>query len=148
MIEEWTVKNKLADFMERKPLGIAYHWRGLSAEDEEKIAKTVEGGWENRLSKYNLELKSFDGGLEIRYIGINKGSAVDSILGEYGDNFTAAYLGDDLTDEDAFKALGDRGLKILVRKERRPTAADIILSPPRELLAFLQRWHRTTSGTE
>lgn len=142
-IREWSVRNKLDSFMERKPFGIAFHWRGLSGREKRKIAETVEDEWKNRLSEYNLELQSFDGGLEIRYKEINKGSAVDSILQDYTKDFIAAYLGDDLTDEDAFKALGDRGLKILVRKERRPTTADVILSPPEELLDFLTRWHKS-----
>jgi trehalose-phosphatase len=142
-IREWSVMSKLDSFMERKPFGVAYHWRGLSDEEKRKIKKTVEGEWKSRLSEYNLELHGFDGGLEIRYKGINKGSAVDSIFQDYTEDFIAAYLGDDLTDEDAFKALGDRGLKILVRKERRPTAADVILSPPEELLDFLTSWHKS-----
>jgi trehalose-6-phosphatase len=51
-----------------------------------------------------------------------------------------AYLGDDRTDEDAFKALAGRGLAVLVREELRPTAAAVWLRPPVELLDFLQRW--------
>jgi len=145
MIREWNVKNKLEDFAEHKPLGIAYHWRGLNQEQKKKIAETVEGRWKSRLSEYDLELKSFDGGIEIRHMEINKGSAVDAVIREYKENFIAAYMGDDLTDEDAFNIMGDRGLKILVRKERRPTAADIIISPPEELLDFLTRWQKTSS---
>ena len=52
----------------------------------------------------------------------------------------SAYLGDDLTDEDAFDAIKRKGLAVLVRKEERITRADIRLTPPEELLAFLDRW--------
>jgi len=145
MIEQWSIENGLEKRVEIKPFGIAYHWRGLSSEQEEKIAKLVEDEWKNRLIEYDLELKAFDGGIEIRHMKINKGTAIDEIVGEYHEDFVAAYAGDDLTDEDAFKALDDRGLKILVREEPRPTAADIILSPPAELLDFLIRWRETTS---
>lgn len=145
-IRKWSVNKKLESFMENKPLGIAFHWRGLSPEQEKKITDTVEGEWKNRLSEYDLELMSFDGGIEIRHIAINKGSAVDAVIRDYGGDYMAAYMGDDLTDEDAFKALGDSGLKILVRMQRRPTAADIIISPPEELLDFLDRWQRAAAA--
>jgi trehalose-6-phosphatase len=53
-----------------------------------------------------------------------------------------AFLGDDLTDEDGFLAIRGRGLGILVRKTFRPTAAEVHLHPPRELLEFLDQWCR------
>jgi trehalose-6-phosphatase len=53
-----------------------------------------------------------------------------------------AYLGDDLTDEDAFRALKGKGLSVLVRKESRTTEADCWLKPPDELLDFLKKWHK------
>jgi trehalose-6-phosphatase len=57
-----------------------------------------------------------------------------------------AYLGDDLTDEDAFRALRERGLGVLVRTEPCPSAASLHLVPPRPLLEFLQQWHQTVKG--
>ena len=57
-----------------------------------------------------------------------------------------AYLGDDLTDEDAFKAVEGRGLGILVRKQWRSTAAAAWLKPPEELIRFLERWAEVCSG--
>ena len=42
--------------------------------------------------------------------------------------------------EDAFKALGERGLGILVRARQRKTAASGRLCPPEELLLFLNAW--------
>ncbi len=49
------------------------------------------------------------------------------------------YLGDDLTDEDAFQALGDRGIGILVAEEPRETAAGYGLRDPREVREVLER---------
>ncbi|MBN2505209.1 MAG: trehalose-phosphatase [Verrucomicrobia bacterium] len=49
------------------------------------------------------------------------------------------YLGDDLTDEDAFEALRRRGVGIVVRDEPRPTAARYALENVAEVQAFLNR---------
>ena len=51
-----------------------------------------------------------------------------------------AYLGDDATDEEAFRALTDTGLGVLVHTVLRATDAGLWLAPPGELLEFLQRW--------
>ena len=75
--------------------------------------------------------------------GVNKGRAVSSILDEYGEGVATAYLGDDNTDEDAFTALGERGLSVLACRELRETGADVWIRPPEELLAFLEDWADT-----
>jgi trehalose 6-phosphate phosphatase len=49
-----------------------------------------------------------------------------------------AYLGDDLTDEDAFRAVKGYRLGVLVRAELQPTLVDLWLRPPGELLALLE----------
>ena len=64
------------------------------------------------------------------------------ILEEMGGSGAVAYLGDDRTDEDAFEAIAGKGLGVLVRPERRPTAAEVWLKPPGELLDFLDQWQR------
>lgn len=56
-----------------------------------------------------------------------------------GDEVVPIYIGDDTTDEDAFRALGDRGLTILVTREPRPTAAAYTLQDPGEVGDFLRR---------
>ena len=62
-------------------------------------------------------------------------------IAQAGNVPAVAYLGDDLTDEDAFRAIKGVGLGGLVRAEFRPTAADIWLLPPEELIDFLRQWH-------
>jgi trehalose 6-phosphate phosphatase len=49
------------------------------------------------------------------------------------------YLGDDVTDEDAFAAIAGRGIPILVTAEPRPTAAAYTLRDPDEVREFLTR---------
>lgn len=137
---EWLAARGWGERLERKPFGLALHWRGLGpgevaeirAQAGKKLASLVQGT--------GLEVCEFDGGLELRPPGVTKGEAVERILAELAGPAAAAYLGDDLTDEDAFAALEGRGLSVLVRDERRPSRADLWLRPPEELLDFLRRW--------
>jgi len=48
------------------------------------------------------------------------------------------YVGDDLTDEDAFRAIAERGTGILVSEQPRPTAARYALKNPAEVERFLR----------
>ena len=91
-------------------------------------------------SPHGIYLAEFDGGLELRVSGIDKGSAVRMILADLDVDCPLAYLGDDQTDEDAFEEIGERGLKVLVGSTLRDTAADVWLKPPDELYGFLDRW--------
>jgi len=121
---------------EIKPLSIAVHWRGCSKEEIAAVRRVLQID----ATPYDLEKHEFDGGIEFRIKDMNKGGAISTIKKEVGSAPLLAYAGDDATDEEAFEALGSRGLKILVRKEFRSTLADIQLIPPKELLAFLDRW--------
>jgi trehalose-6-phosphatase len=87
-----------------------------------------------------LTVRPFDGGIEILGAKRNKADAVRAILAEMEIDTPVAYLGDDQTDEDAFRALQGRGVSILVRPHWRETAADIWLRTPIELSAFFHDW--------
>lgn len=73
-----------------------------------------------------------------------EGDAVATIPEELDRDAQIAVLGDDLTDEDAFRILNDRGLTVLARPEYRKTSAQVWLRPPQELMAFLAGWLRST----
>jgi trehalose-phosphatase len=87
-----------------------------------------------------LVLAEFEEGVEIRLRAANKGTAVHDLLSELDPEVPVAYLGDDITDEDAFRSLNDRGLTVLVNAKPRFTAAQIVLKPPVELVSFLNAW--------
>ena len=128
------------DRIEAKPHSLALHWRGLSKEEIDSLKKAVLKDWRRIAVRYSLEIKNFDGGAELRAPGRNKGDAVNTVISEGPKGSFAAYLGDDLTDEDAFHAIEGQGLGVLVRKKPRPTKAGLHLRPPEELLEFLNMW--------
>ena len=125
---------------EKKPSSIAFHWRGVELERRQQLEKIVRNAWSPLAKGIDLEIHSFDGGLELRYAGFHKGEVIKQILAECGLDVSMAYLGDDITDEDAFRALKGKGLSVLVREIYRDTLADCWLRPPDELLDFLQNW--------
>jgi len=133
--------------MEMKAGGVALHWRGLPESQAERMKQNVEQAWRELLLVYPLQLLNFDGGVEVRVQGKDKGKAVGAILGESNPNAVIAYLGDDRTDEDAFRTLKGRGLTVLVRDQFRSTLADIQLRPPQELLQFLRDWLSASGRT-
>lgn len=132
--------------IELKPSGVAVHWRGLPEEGPVAIRHLLEARWAELDLGRGLNWCDFDGGVELRLPGRDKGLVVDRILGEMGPDTVAAYLGDDLTDEDAFRAIRGKGAGILVRQEFRPTAADFLLKPPEDVLEFLARWDEAAGG--
>ena len=131
--------------IEAKPSSVSLHWRGLSAAASRKCREWGQASWGPMAESHGLDLHKFDGGLELRVPGRDKGTAVGAILAGSPRNAVVAFLGDDLSDEDAFRALPAGGLSVLVRREFRPTAAESWIRPPEELLSFLRRWN--SAGT-
>jgi trehalose 6-phosphate phosphatase len=138
--ESWLIAAGLAQSTEVKPGGIAVHWRGMSAVEIESIHARAQKGLSAFAERSELKLLNFEGGLELRVSHPDKGDAVASILSALDHKAQVAYLGDDLTDEDAFRVLNSCGLSILVRPEYRETNARIWLRPPDELIDFLAQW--------
>jgi trehalose-phosphatase len=130
----------LENQLELKSGGVALHWRGLDPGEIIRLKQTVQQLWMPLAERHSLALLDFDGGVELRAPGQDKGKVIDTILNETGTKGAIAYLGDDHTDEDAFKALKGRGLTVLVREQPRNTAAELWLKPPDELLRFLEQW--------
>lgn len=140
--EKALIDNDLMKYCEIKPAGFAVHWRGRDEHEINSIRQKVFR-ISNAHTHQGLKIHHFDGGLELRHSGIDKGTAVNTILSEQQKSFSAAYLGDDLTDEDAFNKMGSRGLKVLVRQKTRKTSADLRLTPPEDLIWFLEKWLKT-----
>ena len=146
---EATRQFNLESRMEIKPGSLAVHWRDLEKGQAGQLCEEVLRLWDPFLHADNpLDLLRFDGGIELRVPAVNKGSAVEAILAESGPDAAVAYLGDDLTDEDAFRVLKGRGLTALVRPQFRTTEAEVWLKPPEQLVQFLEDWLRAAEGAQ
>jgi trehalose 6-phosphate phosphatase len=134
-------RDPFGGLFEKKENAAVMHWRGVPRQRAKLIEKQTRELFEPLARMYGLTLLEFEAGLELR-VGPGKGDAVRALLNEStnGRQRPAAYLGDDISDEAAFRAIKGHGLSVLVRRERRETAADLWLRPPDEMRKFLTRW--------
>jgi trehalose-phosphatase len=146
--EAWLTERGWGPFVERKPYGVAVHGRGESPADFAVVRALVIEGLEDRAWDSGCELLSFDGGVEIRPRNHQKGLVVETLARESGGIAVMAYLGDDTSDEDAFRVVRPYGVAGLVRQDPRPTHADFWIRPPGELLWFLGEWEKAENGGE
>jgi trehalose 6-phosphate phosphatase len=138
-LHESLQRDSLGGLFEHKPNAAVMHWRGLSPDQAAIVEQRTRALFEPVTELKDFRLLPFEAGVELR-VGRDKGGAVAAILEEFPNCAPGAYLGDDLTDEAAFRAIKRRGLSALVRLEPRDTAADVWLKPPQELLEFLECW--------
>ena len=102
--------------IELKPGALAVHWRGLNPTQVEEVKAAAYRAM-SPFASADLLLSEFDGGLELRPRARSKADVVRALLSEHDPEAAVAYLGDDTTDEDAFRALNGRGLTVLVRPQ-------------------------------
>jgi trehalose-phosphatase len=138
----------LGERIEVKLAGVAIHWRGLAPTEVFKIRIKCYRILEPLAARQELVLADFEEGAELRLASANKGDTLRNFLSTVDPLTPVAYLGDDMTDEGAFRALNGRGLPVLVAPKYRTTNAQTWLRPPDELLQFLTRWIRTCGDNQ
>lgn len=146
---ETELNDALADIeghaVERKRFAIAVHHRRVAEADVDAVEAAVDEVLANhdRLRKSRGK-KVFQVQPRVDW---NKGKAVFWLLERLGldrrDEVLPLYIGDDVTDEDAFRALAGWGLGIAVGDEDRRTAADYAVAAPDEVRHLL---HLLTSA--
>ena len=126
--------------VERKRFAIAIHFRRVAVQDVElvqAVAHEILAGQEGLRAKPGKMIVELQPDVDW-----NKGRAVLWLLEQMSAAGRAfpVYMGDDVTDEDAFQALKGRGIGILVREEsERASAADYALDDVVEVRRFLER---------
>jgi trehalose 6-phosphate phosphatase len=128
--------------VERKRASVAVHYRLADADAAERVAEFVR----RLLAGRSGELKLTPGKMVYEVqpnLDWDKGRAVRFLLdtlGLTGPDIVPIYLGDDVTDEDAFRELGGRGVSVFVGDPAtlgRPTEADFVLACVDEVAQLL-----------
>ena len=126
--------------VERKKFTIAVHFRNVSPEQVGHIEALVDAvlRGHSQLRK-GLGKKVFELQPQLDW---HKGKAVLWLLDTLAlrtPDVVPIYIGDDITDEDAFHTLAERGLTIVVADTPRRTAARYALQNPIQVQTLLQR---------
>jgi trehalose-phosphatase len=128
--------------VERKRFSVAAHYRNVKENDVTAVEQAVAA-----VAAHHPELHRMDGKRVYELlptIDWDKGKAVLWLLETLGLEFRSGgirpiYIGDDRTDENAFRALEQRGIGIVVSEEPGSTAARYMLRNPREVERFLSK---------
>jgi alpha,alpha-trehalase len=126
--------------VEDKKYSVAVHYRLADDEAVPEVERIVGEAADDRPELTVTRGKKI---LELRpAIDWDKGRAVLWLLDALGlarPDVLPIYIGDDVTDEDAFRALRDHGVGVLVSDLPRPTAARYSLQDVREVRELLDR---------
>lgn len=124
-------------FIEEKKNTLAWHYRNTNRD----LGFTRSRELRNTLLQLttNTSLQVIDGNkvLEIRLIGIDKGTTAKNLLHQMQPQFTLC-LGDDTTDEDMFRNLRDKACTIKIGSGT--TAAQYSLHTQNEVLPLLNKF--------
>src|SRR4029453_3782679 len=125
--------------LERKHFSVAAHYRNVNEDDAFRVAQAVDA-----VAARHRELRRINGKKVYELlpdIDWHKGKAVMWLLEALGlerENVRPIYIGDDNTDEDAFRTIEKRGVGILVSGKPQPTTALYSLKNPAEVGRFLR----------
>jgi trehalose 6-phosphate synthase/phosphatase len=129
--------------VERKGATLAYHVREVAPDERDRATRAAEGVLRRHRLRITLGMLVIEGRPPVDW---HKGRAVLHVLvsrhgADWPSRVRALYIGDDLTDEDAFRSL--RGIGRSIRVAAAPpatvTAADFRLPDP-EAVVQLLRW--------
>ncbi|RDV13951.1 trehalose-phosphatase [Pontibacter diazotrophicus] len=148
-----TLDERLKDvegvLVERKRYAIAVHYRNVPDDQVSKVLQVTEG-----VIAEHPELKKGPGKkiMELKpNLDWHKGKAVRWLMNELDLNkpdIVPLYIGDDITDEDAFAELQGEGIGIMVGEHDDKTAAEYRLEDVTDVLAFLEALTQTIKSQQ
>ncbi len=141
------MENISGAWVEKKKFSIAVHYRKVDPGETELVEQAVR-----EVAGAHPELRQ-SGGKKIFELqprmDWHKGKALMWILDRLGldqPDVIPVFIGDDVTDEDAFKTLKDRGIGVAVMDPPRETEASCRLKDPEEVRFFLNKLIFTEKG--
>jgi trehalose-phosphatase len=126
--------------LERKRCAVILHTRGLTPDHAEAMARACAVPWALEAAAGALRFERIDGGVELRAAARDKGTAVRELVAFVPQGAAAVCLGDDVSDEDAFREVAPFGFGLRVGPDERPTLAAGRLPTADDVEAFLATW--------
>lgn len=131
--------------LERKRAAVVLHTRGLPEHEAVGIQDRCIAAWKPLVTGAHVSLDRIDGGVELRARGRNKGTVVLSLLSQSQPGTLGVFVGDDVTDEDAFEVVRDWGFGVRVGDCDKPTIAQGRLPSCEAVPDFLEEWLRISA---
>lgn len=136
-------------FIEEKPHGLSFHYRLSDAARKASLVEALGNGLDAIARGFLRRGKDV---LEFSVKETNKGLALEKML-QHTNSPVALFIGDDVTDEDAFARIGEFGISVKVGDE--PSIARYQVDTPAtavELLVYIaeerSRWFSAAPTTE
>ncbi|MBL7157793.1 MAG: trehalose-phosphatase [Candidatus Omnitrophica bacterium] len=129
--------------LEDKTYTLSLHYRLVDPGKVKDLKKVFFETLKHAKSEKKIKVTEGKKVLEVRpNINWDKGKILNQVLRGMGEKGTLAIcIGDDKTDEDAFRALGKKGISIVVSRKARKTLAQYRLNSPKEVFNLL-KWCR------
>jgi len=138
---EQEIGNIEGAFIEKKKFGFTLHFRMAKKEDKALIQRAFHRITAENSDAQTLTVMKGKKALEVApNVSWDKGIAALFILQELKRNYLPIYVGDDLTDETAFKTLNKDGITIRVGRSKK-TAAKYYLKGQWEVSRLLKHIH-------
>lgn len=135
------------DYLERKRSAVVLHTRGLAEAKARELEARCNSEWSRIAVRGQLIVDRIDGGVEIRARGRNKGTVVLALMSQSAPGTLGVFVGDDVTDEDAFDAVRDWGFGIRVGPCTTSSLAMGHLPTCEAVPTFLERWIAVAQGS-
>ena len=125
--------------VENKGVTASVHYRMVPDDDFAELEKIFKGVIASYVEKGKIRITKGKKVFEIRpNVEWDKGKAVKWVIAVLEKKGTPVYIGDDRTDEDAFIALKNRGITVLVSEKIKKSNAEYYLRNVDEVKIFLE----------
>lgn len=131
--------------VEDKGLTISIHFRRVNRKDLDRTLKIIKDATRSSLRKREVNVTFGKKVIEIRPpVNWNKGNIITWLQGEIsrktgGEQVLPIYIGDDRTDEDAFRAIAEDGITIRIGKSGEKSRAQYYIEGVEEVREFISR---------
>jgi len=143
-----TLEEELREFpgllVEHKRLGVAVHYRGVPAKHHRRLRLRMQARLFDSPTRYRLMhgKRVFDFRLDVSW---DKGHALQAIRRTLKGAWTSVFVGDDVTDEEAFATIGPRALTVRVGRVKN-SAAQYLMPDRKQMDLFLDALARREAG--